>query len=106
MDFIAALGFQRCGIYANRFAFHKAGLRQTLQHSAEDSLMSFGLNQPSGSRDRYMIRSVLVEPDGQELPQCQRIGQPPGDAPLTVQSLEETNHHDTEIKAWRQRRTA
>ena len=96
------VGFQRCGVYANGLAFDEAALCQPLQHPSEDSLMSLGVNQPPGSRDRYVIGSVLVEPQGQEPPQRERIGQPPCDAALAVESFEETDHHYAEVQARRQ----
>jgi hypothetical protein len=63
------MGFQRGRVYANGLAFEQAALRQTLQHPVEDALMSLGVDEPSGSRDRYVIRSLFIQPDGQALPQ-------------------------------------
>ena len=68
--------------------------------------MRFGVDQPSGTRDRYMIRSIFIQSDGQEPPQGKRIGQPPGDTPFAVESLEESNHHHAEVESRRQRRTS
>ena len=50
-----------------------------------------------------MVGRVLVPSDRQELPQRERIRQPPRDAPLAVEAFEETDHHDAEVQAWRQR---
>jgi hypothetical protein len=68
--------------------------------------MGFGVNQPSGARDGDVIGRVLVERDGEELPERERIGEAPGDAALAVESFEEANHHDTEILARRKGWTA
>ena len=57
---------------------------------------------PSGARYRDVIGSLLVEPDGQELPQRERIGEAPRDAALAVESFKEADHHDAEILARRQ----
>jgi hypothetical protein len=50
--------------------------------------MRLGIDEPSGTRDRYVIRSLLVEPDGQELPQRERIGEMPCDAAFAVVALQ------------------
>src|SRR5258707_13297315 len=52
-----------------------------------------------------MVRSFLLQSDGQKLPQRERIGQTPRDATLAVQPFEETDHHDSEVQARWQRRS-
>jgi hypothetical protein len=42
--------------------------------------MDFTVDQPSGSRDRDVIRRLLGKADGQELAQRERIGETPRDA--------------------------
>ena len=108
MDFMAALAssFQRGRVYADGFAFDQAALRQSLQHPHEDLLMSFGVDEPPGSRDRYVIGRPLIQPNAQKLPQSERIGQPPGDATFAIESFKETNHHDPEVEPRCQRRTS
>ena len=64
--------------------------------------MGFAVYQASGARYRDVIGSLLVESDGQELPQRERIGQPPRDAALAVESFKKADHHDAEILARRQ----
>src|SRR6266576_3579608 len=44
-----------------------------------------------------MVRSLFVQSDRQKLSQCKRIGQPPRDAPLAIESFKETNHHDADV---------
>src|SRR5260370_29788259 len=50
-----------------------------------------------------MVRRLLIQSDGQKLPQRERIGQTPRDATLTVEPFEETDHHNAEVQARRQR---
>src|ERR1700686_2091655 len=64
--------------------------------------MGFTVDQPSGKRDRDVIRRLLVKSDGQELPQRERIGETPRDTALAIESFEEPDHHDAEILARRQ----
>ncbi len=45
-----------------------------------------------------MVRRLLVQSDGEKLPQRERIGQPPGNAALAVDALEEPDHHDPEVQ--------
>src|SRR5258706_13847912 len=52
-----------------------------------------------------MVRRLLIQSDGQKLPQCERIGQTPRDATLTVDPFKETDHHNAEVQARRQRRS-
>ena len=47
--------------------------------------MGFTVDQPSGTRDRDVIRRRLVKADGQELPQRERIGETPCNAALTIE---------------------
>src|SRR5229473_1392978 len=51
-----------------------------------------------------MVRRLLIQSDGQKLPQRERIGQTPRDATLAVEPFKETDHHDAEVQAWRQGR--
>ena len=96
------VGFQRSRIHADGLAFDEPGLRQLLQHPSENALMGFTVDQPSGTRDRDVIRRPLVQSDRQELPQRERIGETPRDAALAIESLEEPDHHDAEVLARRQ----
>ena len=48
-------------------------------------LMGFAVDQASGARDGDVIRRVLIESDGQELPQRERIGETPCNAALTIE---------------------
>ena len=68
--------------------------------------MRFRVDEPSGPRNRDVIRRPLVQPNAQELPQGQGIGQPPGDAAFAIESLEKANHHDPEVEARHQRRSS
>jgi hypothetical protein len=61
--------------------------------------MGFGVDQPSGAGDGHMIGRLLVECNGEELPERERVGQAPGDAALAGESFEEADHHDAEILA-------
>src|SRR5258708_17764112 len=51
-----------------------------------------------------MVRRLLIQSDGQKLPQRERIGQTPRDATLTVEPFEETEHHNAQVQPRRQRR--
>src|SRR5229473_4420544 len=51
-----------------------------------------------------MVRSFLIQSDGQKLPQRERIGQTPRDATLAIEPFEEPDHHDAEVQARWQRR--
>src|SRR6266851_3077023 len=51
-----------------------------------------------------MVRRLLIQSDGQKLPQRERIGQTPRDATLTIEPFKETDHHDAEVQARWQRR--
>src|SRR5450755_5043351 len=64
--------------------------------------MGFTVDQPSGTRDRDVIGCLLIQADGQELSQRERIGETPRDAALAIKSFEEPDHHDAEILARRQ----
>jgi len=64
--------------------------RGGLTHPAASAFAYARLPEAHGTRDRYVIRSLLVEPDGQELPQRERIGETPCDAASAVESFEET----------------
>src|SRR4051794_2873508 len=68
--------------------------------------MSFTVDQSPGAGDGDVIRRLLIQFDGEELPQRERIGQAPSDAALAVEAFEETDHHDTEILARRKGWTA
>jgi len=46
-----------------------------------------------------MIRRLLIECNGEELPERERIGQAPSDAALAVEAFEEADLHDAEILA-------
>src|ERR1051325_103900 len=46
-----------------------------------------------------MIRCSLIQTDLQELPQCQRIGQAPCDAPFRVNPLEVSDQQRTKVHA-------
>jgi hypothetical protein len=48
--------------------------------------MGFTIDEPSGTRDRDVIRRPLVQSDGQELPQRERIGETPRDGTLAIKS--------------------
>ena len=48
--------------------------------------MGLGVNQASRARDGDVIRCLLIVSDRKELPQCERIGNAPGDAALAVES--------------------
>src|SRR5437868_9570303 len=61
------------------------------------------IDEASGSRDGDVIGRALIQADGQELAQCEGIGQSPSNTPFAVQPFEETYHHDAEILARRQR---
>ncbi len=100
------VGFQRCRIHPDRFAFDEAGLRQPLQNPTEDPLMCFRVDQPSSARDGDVVWRFLVESDREELPQRERIGQSPCDAAFAVESFEEADHHDAEILSGRQGRAS
>jgi len=63
--------------------------------------MGCGIDQPSGARDRDVIGRLLIQPNGEELPQRERIGEAPSDAALAIESLEEADPHDAEILTWR-----
>jgi hypothetical protein len=68
--------------------------------------MSFAVDQFPSARDGDVIRRLLIQCDGEELAECERIGQAPSDAAFAVQALEEADHHDAEIPAGRQRRAS
>jgi hypothetical protein len=47
--------------------------------------MGFPVDQASGAPDGDVIRRVLVESDGQELPQRELIGETPGNAAFAIE---------------------
>src|SRR5260370_25795073 len=53
-----------------------------------------------------MVWCVLVQSNGEKLPQRERIGQTPRNAALAIQSFEEPDHHDAKVQSRRQRRTS
>ena len=53
-----------------------------------------------------MVWRVLVQSEGEKLPQRKGVGQTPGDAALAVETLEEPDRHDAEVQTWGQRRTS
>src|SRR5438874_10337579 len=73
---------------------------------ASPNRVGFAVYHASSARYRDVIRSLLVQSDGQELSQRERIGEAPRDAALAVESFKEADHHDAEILARRQRWTS
>lgn len=53
-----------------------------------------------------VVRGRLVEGDGEEGPQGEAVGAPPGDAPLGVDPLEVADEQHPEVRARRERRAA
>src|SRR5829696_1635187 len=61
------------------------------------------INEPSSARDRHVIRCRLVHPIAEELPQAERIRRTPRDPPLAIKTFKETDQHQPEVNARRQR---
>lgn len=53
-----------------------------------------------------MVGRVLVQSNGEKLPQRERIGQTPRNAALALQSFKEPDHHDAKVQPRRQGRTS
>src|SRR5215472_7859176 len=53
-----------------------------------------------------MVGGVLVQSNGEKLPQRERIGQTPRNAALAIESFEEPDHHDAKVQSRRQGRTS
>src|SRR5579872_3690305 len=68
--------------------------------------MNFTVDQSAGARDSDVIRRLLIQCDGKEPAQRERIGQAPRDPSLTFEALKEADHHDAEILARRKRRAS
>src|SRR5258705_12002115 len=68
--------------------------------------MGLSIDQPPGPRNRHMVWSVLVQSNGEKLPERERIRQTPRDATLAIESFEEPDHHDAKVQSRRQGRTS
>ena len=60
--------------------------------------MHLRIQQAPRTRDGDVIRGIFIQTDPQELAQVQRIGQPPGNATLAVDALEDP------FMVWKSRR--
>src|ERR1700693_2786904 len=68
--------------------------------------MSVGVEQSPRPGNGNVIRGGLIHSVAQKFPQAQRVGHPPGNAPLAVQPFEESNQHQPEVDARSQRWSA
>ncbi len=100
------IGFQRGGIHAHGLALDQSGACQLFQHPAEYLLMGVGVQQSPCPGNGNVIRGGLIDSVAQKFPQAQRVGHPPGNAPLAVQPFEESDQHQPEVDARSQRWSA
>ena len=82
---------------ADRLALHQARIRQALEHPGEDRLVRLNINQATRPRNRRMIRRRLRQRQSEKLAQGKRIGRPPGDRALRIQSFEIPDQQEPEI---------
>jgi hypothetical protein len=67
---------------------HQARIRQALEHPGEDRLVRLNINQATRPRNRRMIQRRLRQRQSEKLAPGKRIGRPPGDRALRIQSFE------------------
>ncbi len=69
------VGLQRGRINPNPLALDQPTICQQLQHPSEHFSMRFQIDQPSAAGNRGVVRRVLIQPNGNKLPQRQRVRQ-------------------------------
>ena len=95
---------QRRRINRNPLALQQSAIGQNSQHPSKHFAMRVQINQSPRTRDRGVVRRVLVQRNAHKTPQCQRIRQPPGNAPLGPDALEIPDQQRTKVDPRRQRR--
>ena len=102
MDFIAALASNVVESTPIVLPLISPDCAQPFEHPTKHLLVRLCVDEPSGARNGDVIGSVLIQADGKEMAQRERIGQSPGDAPFPVEAFEEPDRHDAEVLARRQ----
>src|SRR5208283_4694778 len=96
---------QRGRINGDPLPLHQPTIGQHPQHPAEHFAMRFHVDQTAGTRNRCVIRCVLLQRYPHKAPQPQRIRQLPGNPALTVDALKVSQQQRPEVDPRGQRRS-
>ena len=100
------VGFQGRGIDRDRAPLQEASDCEALLDPRKHRSMGLNIDQPTGTRDRRVVRRVILEPEPQKAPNRQRIRRAPRDAALRIDALEVPDQQQTEVTPRRQTRAA
>lgn len=104
--YAAPIRFKRRSVHSHGLAVDQPSLRKSLQNPGEHSSMRFKVDQPTGSRNRRMIRWRLLQFQSQKRPHAQRVRRAPGNPPFRFDLFKVPQHQQSEIASRRQTRTS